>query len=356
MNKIKKISGGVAALCIWFNINAQEIKFDATTHDFGNISEEMGKAVHSFQFTNTGNKPLVITNVKASCGCTTPKWTKEPVRPGETGEVVAEYRTSPGSFNKNLTVTTNGSPASVVLYIKGNVSPKPEDLRATYPQTFGKLNARNRRDISFSQVHSRQISAAQYIEVANAGDEPVAISFENVPDYLIVNAAPAILEPRKKGQITVSVNGAKVKLFGYHDNSFVVKTGDLKETIRVVDVVAEKMEIPKAANNVEAPKFPASEVEQSFVDMGTVKPKSATSSFEVKNVGNDELVIKSFTTDNPSFAQGYKNEVKIKPGDKGRVKFAARNLKQGENTAQVYLSTNDPGKPLLKFTVKALVQ
>lgn len=101
------------------------IKFKSETHDFGTLKE--GDAAEAeFVFTNTGNKPLIITNVQASCGCTTPFWSKEPVAPGKTGIVKAAYGTQgrPGSFNKSVTVTSNAG--TNVIYIKGLVEKAPE--------------------------------------------------------------------------------------------------------------------------------------------------------------------------------------------------------------------------------------
>ena len=66
-------------------------------------------AVHEFVFTNNGNQPLVLTAVKASCGCTTPSWTKEPVLPGQSGHIKASYNSKnrPGRFHKSITITSN---------------------------------------------------------------------------------------------------------------------------------------------------------------------------------------------------------------------------------------------------------
>jgi len=104
------------------NPNAADFKFEREVHDFGNIKEGV-QAEYTFKFTNTGKEPLVITNVQASCGCTTPKWTKEPVKPGESGQVTAIYNSKgrPGNFNKAITITSNAKTAQKVLFIKGNV-------------------------------------------------------------------------------------------------------------------------------------------------------------------------------------------------------------------------------------------
>ena len=87
------------------NPNAADFKFEKEVHDFGNVKEGT-QAEYVFKFTNIGKEPLVITNVQASCGCTTPKWTKEPVKPGETGQVTAIYNSKgrPGNFNKAVTI------------------------------------------------------------------------------------------------------------------------------------------------------------------------------------------------------------------------------------------------------------
>ena len=104
------------------NPNAADFKFDTEVHDFGSIKEGV-QAEHTFKFTNTGKEPLVITNVQASCGCTTPTWSKEPIKPGAQGSVTAIYNSKgrPGNFNKAVTVTSNAKTAQKVLFIKGNV-------------------------------------------------------------------------------------------------------------------------------------------------------------------------------------------------------------------------------------------
>lgn len=107
---------------------APVISFDSNTYDFKKIKEQDGLATTIFKFKNTGNAPLVINRVQASCGCTTPTWTKEPILPGKTGEVTASYNPAnrPGSFIKTISVFSNAGTAPAILTIKGEVIPKPE--------------------------------------------------------------------------------------------------------------------------------------------------------------------------------------------------------------------------------------
>lgn len=98
-----------------------EITFDKETHDFGIIPQNT-PATYTFTFKNTGKAPLIITNAAASCGCTTPEWTKEPIMPGKKGFVKATYNAaSIGVFNKAVTVMSNATKSQVTLYIKGDV-------------------------------------------------------------------------------------------------------------------------------------------------------------------------------------------------------------------------------------------
>jgi hypothetical protein len=94
------------------------------TKDFGKIPQGT-PVTATFKFKNIGKIPLVISNVQASCGCTTPDYSKAPIAPGETGFVMATYNAaSAGSFYKNVTVTANVEGGSVVLYLKGEVEAK----------------------------------------------------------------------------------------------------------------------------------------------------------------------------------------------------------------------------------------
>lgn len=124
---------GLAALAFGFasaqnqeqKSSGAKIVFTETSHNFGNVIEgEIAR--YEFKFTNTGTEPLVLQNVQASCGCTTPKWPREPIAPGASAVITAEYNSNgrPGTFNKQITVTSNGGP-DVILHINGIVVPEP---------------------------------------------------------------------------------------------------------------------------------------------------------------------------------------------------------------------------------------
>lgn len=105
--------------------NGPRVTFSEMEHNYGTI-QKGGDGNCEFTFTNEGNEPLILSNVRASCGCTTPSWTKEPIMPGKTGTIKVRYNTNNvGGFTKTITVTSNAvNSPRLVLKIKGNVTDK----------------------------------------------------------------------------------------------------------------------------------------------------------------------------------------------------------------------------------------
>lgn len=98
--------------------------FEELTFDFGTVAEGE-KVSHTYKFTNTGNEPLVLSDAKGSCGCTVPKWPREPIGPGETSEIVVEFNSQgkKGQRNQKVTLTANTNPPQTFLSLTGTVNP-----------------------------------------------------------------------------------------------------------------------------------------------------------------------------------------------------------------------------------------
>jgi hypothetical protein len=108
-------------------VSGAKIEFSKETHDYGTVKYG-GDGTCTFDFTNTGTEPLIISNAKGSCGCTVPEWPKEPIAPGATGSIKVSYDTKrPGAISKSVTITSNdASEPTKVIRITGNVLPAPE--------------------------------------------------------------------------------------------------------------------------------------------------------------------------------------------------------------------------------------
>lgn len=104
-----------------------KIEFSKEVHDYGNVKYG-GDGTCTFEFKNTGNAPLIISQAQGSCGCTVPEWPKEPINPGQKALLKVKYDTNrPGPINKTVTITSNAvNEPSKVVSIKGTVGEKPE--------------------------------------------------------------------------------------------------------------------------------------------------------------------------------------------------------------------------------------
>ena len=119
---MNKLVGGLLLFGAFAFSSAQTITFEKTTIDYGTVKANSdGNKV--FTFTNTGDKPLIISNVQPGCGCTASDWTKEPILPGKKGEVKVHYNTATvAPFKKTIDVFSNDPKSGrVTLYIQGTV-------------------------------------------------------------------------------------------------------------------------------------------------------------------------------------------------------------------------------------------
>lgn len=98
--------------------------FAETEFNFGTVLEGE-KVSHTYKFTNTGNEPLILSNAQGSCGCTVPKWPREPIAPGASAEIIVEFNSKGkrGTRNQKVTITANTNPPQTFIYLKGEVTP-----------------------------------------------------------------------------------------------------------------------------------------------------------------------------------------------------------------------------------------
>lgn len=126
---MKKLLGLFAIVMMGSSAMAQKIEFKTETIDYGTVNKGEDSGLRVFEFTNTGDKELVINDVKSSCGCTVPSKPTEPILPGKTGKIEVQYNMNPGPISKTITVTsnaTNKTEGTILLKITGKVVVKEE--------------------------------------------------------------------------------------------------------------------------------------------------------------------------------------------------------------------------------------
>jgi hypothetical protein len=192
------------------NVFAQaKIEFEVSTHDFGKIPEGT-LANYEFKFKNTGTEPLILSSVRASCGCTTPNWTKEPVMPGKEGIITASYNSKgrPGAFNKSITIQSNsGSNGNMVIYVKGVVIPK-ESVERVYTEEEKAMSAK--LDVDKKLLQAGKIEKSQSvplkINVLNNGKSDLIVSgLKSNCNCVALDDKNSIktIQPGKSGNISI---------------------------------------------------------------------------------------------------------------------------------------------------------
>lgn len=129
---MKKILSLFAVMMFAVSAMAQtgpKIEFKEETIDYGTVTKGEDNGLRVFEFKNIGDAPLIINDVKSSCGCTVPTKPQEPIMPGKTGKIEVQYNMNPGPISKTITVQSNAvnkDSGIIPLRIKGNVIIKEE--------------------------------------------------------------------------------------------------------------------------------------------------------------------------------------------------------------------------------------
>ena len=279
-------------------LNAQnpgaQISFGSNTHDFGKFREEAGPQAYDFEFTNTGTSDLLVTRVVASCGCTTPEWTKSPVRPGEKGYVKVTYdpRNRPNKFKKTATVYTNGNPQVTVLIIEGDVIPRVLTTEEIYRFPVGDVIRFKSNHLAFTDVPKGE-KKIRVMEVINTSEKSVKLGFDRVPEHLTLKAKPEVLKPGEKGVIEGTYDGSLKDDWGY--------VNDLVR-IKLDEQVVDKVYFVVSANIVDdfsswskeqLENAPVADFETLKYDFGKIDQQQKVNiTFKFKNTGKSDLVIR----------------------------------------------------------------
>jgi len=321
------------------------MKVSASEHDFGKFKEEAGRQKFDFVVMNTGNQPLVIQNIVASCGCTTPDWTKGPIPPRGSGMITAIYDPAnrPGQFNKTLSVYTNTKPEITVLVIKGEVVPREKTVEELFTFPVGPLRFESNH-LAFTNVKKNE-KKIRVMQVINVSKEPATIEFDNVPAHLTLKANPGTLKPGQKGIIEGTFDANKNQSWG--NVTDIVK-------LKINGKVDEKVYYAVSANLVEdfsglskeaLANAPVFKPESTTRDLGKIPGSSANDvEFRFRNEGKSDLIIRYVraTCGCTAVQQGVQGEG-IKPGQSSSIKavFNSGSYK-GKVTKAIYVYTNDP--------------
>lgn len=362
---MKKFATIMATMLITVAAMGQNITFDKTTHDFGKINEVDGRVTTIFTFTNDGDAPLVLSNVRASCGCTTPKWTREPIEPGQSGEITVTYNPAgrPGRFQKTVTVTSNTEQATTKLYIKGEVIPKPAQPAQIYPVKMGELNLK-RRTISFGSL-VQGTNKTQEVEYSNLTDHDITVAVLVKDDYIKPHVTLTTVKPGETGKIQITLASAECPLLGpVNTKLYVVVNG--KREINDTYAITISSNIREDFSHLtveERQKAPIAEIERD-IHLGTIKQgKHGTFKMLLGNAGGgsplyvrrivmtDPMVI--ITPPKTAIKSGRKGEIKV---DISTLSSADKAVESAHYSRVATIITNDPNTPIINVKINWVVE
>jgi hypothetical protein len=332
------------------------ISFQETTFDFGKFKEVDGKVTHKFEFVNAGGSDLIIQNVSASCGCTAPSWTREPVPPGGKGFVAATYNPAgrPGAFRKYVTVISNSNPGSIRLTIAGEVEPKPRTIEDDYRYAMGPIRLKSNH-LAFGNLKNTG-SNKKSLEVINNSDQDVKVVFQKVPEHIKISMEPALLKAKQKGQIVATYNAPIRNDWGFVIDRMPLEINGTTDRTYSMVVSANIEEDFSGLSEAELANAPVLSVDDPEFKFGKIKQGDKVEhSYVLTNSGKSDLLIRKVKASCGCTAVQPDKKV-IAPGESVNIKTVFNSAgKLGNQNKTVTIITNDPKKSKMILWVKGEV-
>jgi hypothetical protein len=333
-----------------------KISFNETLHDFGKFKEGDGNVTYKFEFINTGGSDLIIQNVSASCGCTAPSWTHEPIAPGAKGFVAATYNPAgrPGSFRKYVTVISNSNPGSERLTITGEVEPKPRTIEDDYHYAMGPMRLKSNH-LAFGNLKNTSVTEKE-LEVINNSDEDVRVAFQRVPEHVTIKMEPSVLKPKQKGLIVATYNAPMRNDWGFVIDRMTLEingTADRAYSLVVSANIEEDFSALSAAELANAPVLNVDDPEFQFGKINQGEKVEHT--YVLTNSGKSDLRIRKVSASCGCTAVQPDKTV-VAPGESVNIKTVFNSAgKVGNQNKTVTIITNDPKKSKMILWVKGEV-
>ncbi len=345
------------ALSLLFVVNislAQPLKFLTPEWNFGTIKEDGGEVSHIFEFTNVSNKPLVITDVRTTCGCTTPQYSKQPIAAGakSTIEITYDPFYRPGVFSRDIKIYTSANDDPVVIKISGEATPRKLSVEMQYPYILLDGVRINSLYTQLGNISPDSPQQAQW-EIINISKERRKIEFriDNPHSSYLKIESPSSLEAGESAMVNIM----------YVIPSQGGVYGELNDYIYgYVDGKKSRMQIRTrgyAVDNFEATSKKGSasvRFSEKFINFGALSlhKDNLSRKFTIENIGTETIYIR--TIESPEGVEvSSKRELKIAPSDKLTlsVNIMRDAVELGSMVKYITFILNDPDQPVVKLKV-----
>jgi hypothetical protein len=340
-------------ICSFFGLNicfAQEgVSFKETTHDFGTIPENGGKVSYDFEFTNNHPSPLLVTKVTASCGCTSPFWTTEPIEPGKTGKISVTFNPAgySASFSKTITVNTNFE-TGILLKITGKVIRKgavEKNPANDYPFAFGNYLLKN-KDLTFGSLSPGETKAIR-LEVFNNSDKSITQKLNKIPEFLSVSFGSESVDAKKTSTVDVTFQASKVGKYGLVSGELELLIDGTTYSFPYTATVVDKFDDWTTDQRADAGKINFSENEINFENLKKGKNKV----LKISNSGKSVLHIRDIQPAD-AWVKIAKPVLNINPGEIVEVGLSIDTKKaKTDFSSHLTVFSDDPQKPITEIKI-----
>ena len=339
---------------------ADGLEFDKIVHNFGEILHKSGSVSCTFTLKNSSSKPAVIYNVVSTCGCTDVKWTREPIRPGQSGTVSVTYSNDEGAypFDKNLTVYLSDVKKPVILKVRGVSIEKKRPVAELYPVHYGALGLKESL-IKGGNLEQGNVKS-EAVMVANTSNSPITVSFKDVSENLKLSVSPNPIPAQGTAELAVTVTADR-DIWGKNTywatplvNGKAVKGPDGSDKIGVWAFTKENFDHMSDDERAKAarPMFESSTWSFGKVKAGTV----IHAEYTFKNQGKSPLKVYKVDVDSgkctydaiPDTAAGAVRSFKVDLDTTG--------MPAGEVLTIVTLTTNSPLRPIVNLFIAGYIE
>lgn len=334
----------------------EPIVFEEKEYDFGIVNEADGPVTHEFVFLNNTDGPVKILNVRASCGCTTPGWSKEEVQPGKSGFVKAQYNpyNRPGPFNKTLTVSTTLN-KNIILRIKGSVKPRVKTLEEQFPTLIGNLRFRS-SSFNVGKV-TPHAPVTREFEVINVGEQTIKFLNNSIsPNYIHITFLMPEIAPKERGKIEITYDASKKNDLGFLIDNIAINTTDSLAPRKEFKVYATVDPYIPPMTREERMQAPHLKMGSNIIDFGTIKTgQKVEKEYVLENTGKSKLdIIKVKPSCNCIIPTTAQNSIEPNQSVKLKIVFDATGMR-GTQQKYITIFSNDPSGPARKVILKAVV-
>jgi hypothetical protein len=334
----------------------EPILFNEKIHDFGTVPEQAGTADFEFSFTNKTTRSIKILSVNASCGCTTPDWSKDAIAPGATGFIKASFdpKGRPGYFNKTLSVTTDWDKTPLILQIKGTVVSGDGGKYTAFPNSSGGLSMKS-VSCNMGKLFINRENEAVVYPIKNTSKDTIRFSGVECPKYLKVQI-PKQLAPGQAFDVKVQLDTKLKGQYGFLSENFILKTNDPELQEKPVSVYATVEEYFPKLSQQEQAVAPVLSLSANVINFGRVRAGvQLDREVKIRNAGKKDLIIRFLQT-NCTCLTAKIDKTVLKPGEETALKTSLNTTgRSGPQNKSISIYSTDPQNSVQRITLTTAV-